>query len=81
MPVETLPVLALMGIRETAEGGGDVEGDGEASDLSAVPGSKGNGWESVRVLVNAGRVGRLLESEGRDWVLGRGMALGRGWWW
>lgn len=81
MLVETLPVLALTGIRETLESGGDVEGDGETCDLSTVSGSKGNGWESVRALVNAGCVGRLLESEGRDWVLGRGIALGRGWWW
>lgn len=79
--METLPVLALTGIRETPEGGGGDVGDGETSDLSAVSGSKGKGWESVRVLVNAGCVGRLLESEGRDWVLGRGIALGRGWWW
>ena len=44
MLVETLPVLAFTGIRETLEGGGgDVEGDGEATDLSTVPGSKGNG--------------------------------------
>ena len=44
MPVETLPVLALMGIREMVETGrGDIEGDGETVDLSTVSGSKGNG--------------------------------------
>lgn len=78
MLAEMLPVLALTGIRETPEGSGGDVGDGEATDLSTDPGSKGNGWESVRVLVNGGWVGRLLESEGRDWVLGRGIALGRG---
>ena len=44
MLVETLPVLAFTGIRETVEGGGgDVEGDGEPADLSTVLDSKGNG--------------------------------------
>lgn len=78
MLVETLPVLALTGIRETPEGGGGEVGEGDAADLSAVSESKGNGWEMVRGLVDGGCVGRVLESEGRDWVLGRGIALGRG---
>lgn len=65
--METLPALALTGIRETPEsGGGDVGGDGGTADLSVASESKGNGWERVRVLVKAGCAGRLLESEGRD---------------